>query len=267
MVCTVAEARILDTLIYDHLIIQNPRQETARFHKDVHNEFELLYFLNGNATYIIEDKQYKLKRHDLVIIHPSRYHYIRIDDDSNYERCNLPVPFSALSRELIDRIPRDLEVINCEHHTRIAEIFQKMDDYIELGTDVFLDLFPGLLKEILYNAIYAAEKSAAPTAHVSPIVSQALAYINEHLYTLESIEEISSALFVTENYFFRAFKKQMKISPKKYITNKRLLAAQKRIIAGERPTEVYLACGFHTYIAFYKRYLDFFGYPPSEDKP
>jgi AraC-like DNA-binding protein len=93
---------------------------------------------------------------------------------------------------------------------------------------------------------------------------QALDYINTHLYTVRDVREISSALFVTETYFFRVFKEQMHISPKKYITKKRLLAAERRISAGERPTEVYLQCGFHTYTAFYKRYVDFFGKAPSE---
>jgi transcriptional regulator GlxA family with amidase domain len=58
----------------------------------------------------------------------------------------------------------------------------------------------------------------------------------------------------------------MRISPKKYITSKRLLAAQQLLRAGERPTTVYLKCGFSTYPAFYKRYVEFFGYAPSDER-
>lgn len=253
-------------LRYNHGIYHDPMSEQAHFFEDAHNEYEILFFLRGNATYIVEDKRYKLKRYDLVIIRPSKYHYIQIDGDDDYERYSLLFPLDIIGKALPDRLPNDLEVINCSKMEHIPDLFFKMDTYAAFGEAAFFDLLPGLLKELFYNLIYAKEQTARPTEHVSPIVRQALTYINEHLYTIENIEEISSALFVTETYFFRIFKEQMNISPKKYITSKRLLAAQKRIASGNRPTEVYLKCGFNTYTAFYKRYLDFFGHAPSEER-
>ena len=91
-------------------------------------------------------------------------------------------------------------------------------------------------------------------------------YINENLFTIGDVEEVASALFLAKNYFFRVFKNAMKISPKKYITSKRLLAAQQLLRRGERATSVYLRCGFSTYPSFYKRYVEFFGYAPSEER-
>ena len=251
-------------LLCDRLIYPSPLQHNTSFYRDVHNDCELLLFLRGNATYIIEDKRYKLKHGDLVIIRPSKYHYIQIDGDADYERYDLLFPTSAVGDELLQRLDADREVINCADNTRIMDLFFKMQSYAEYGTEEFLDLFPCLLKELFYNLIHLEEKATRSGTHVSKLIRQALNYINENLYTISDIREISAALFVTETYFFRLFKEQMSISPKKYITRKRLLAAEKQILAGARPTDVYLKCGFNTYPAFYKRYVDFFGRAPSE---
>jgi AraC-like DNA-binding protein len=96
------------------------------------------------------------------------------------------------------------------------------------------------------------------------IIEPAVKYINENLFAINFVSEISDFLFVTETYLFKIFKEQLKISPKKYIVNKRLLVAQKMISSGKKPTEIYVECGFQTYPAFYKRYIEFFGYPPSK---
>ena len=262
MIRRICECRT-EQALYDHLIIRDPRSERERFARDTHNEFELLLFVRGDVTYVIEDRRYKLRRHDLVIIHPSRYHYLQIDGDADYERYNLSFPVEWLAGTPLEGLSEETEVVSCERYERIVGLFEKLDDYVGYGEEAFTELLSSMIRELFYNLLHQTKKTAAPTARVSPLVSSALRYINENLYTLESVEEISSSLYGTEIYFFRAFKKEMKISPMRYVTNKRLLAAQKRIDAGERPTDVYLQCGFNTYTAFYKRYVEFFGLPPS----
>ena len=47
---------------------------------------------------------------------------------------------------------------------------------------------------------------------------------------------------------------------------KRLIYAQKLIVKGQKPSKTYSDSGFSDYSSFYKAYLKFFGYPPSEEK-
>jgi len=56
----------------------------------------------------------------------------------------------------------------------------------------------------------------------------------------------------------------MQISPKRYITAKRLALAQREICSGGKPTEVCLECGFADYSAFYRAYVAHFGKKPSD---
>ncbi len=245
--------------VYNHLTHENPDNKRNNFAKHVHNSFEILLFLSGDATYIIEDKKYKLNPYDLVLVPPSHYHYIHIDSNMDYERFNLLLPYSEICEFVAE-----LNVVNCNDNNIILDLFRKMDRYCEMGEDVIKDLLPGLIKEIFYNLRDLSKHEIAKHQNMSPIILSALNYIKNNLFTIKDIDEISRALFIAPTYFFRIFKEQMKISPKKYITVKRLMTAEKMIKEGKKPTEVYTLCGFSTYTAFYKRYIDYFGISPSK---
>lgn len=262
MAITISQLRH-ENYTYNHVIHQNPTDARNNFARHVHNEFEIILFLEGDATYIIENRRYKLKPYDLVLIPPSRYHYIQIDSNVDYERYDLLFPKEPFLLSL-GRLPDGVDVVGCSQNKIIRDIFTKMDRYSEKGDEVIIDLLPGLIKEILYNVVHSERDSASEPQNMSATVSKALEYINENLFSIKGIEEVSGALFIAPTYFFRIFKEQMKISPKKYITVKRLIAAEKRIREGEKPTDVYIECGFSTYTAFYKRYVDYFGTPPSK---
>jgi AraC-like DNA-binding protein len=123
-----------------------------------------------------------------------------------------------------------------------------------------------LVTELIYSVSIVSRGETARQATVShPILSEALAYINENLLTLKSISEIAERLFVTEGYLFRLFKTELRQTPRRYITDKRLLLARAMILGGERPTDVYAKCGFADYATFYRNYKLFFKRSPSDD--
>ena len=247
--------------IFNHYVFETPKEVQFQIHS--HNACEMIFFLRGNANYVIEDKRYKLKRNDIVLIHPNRYHYIEILDNEPYERYNVMFDDPELLRLAGDLIPEQLETLNCKDSI-IAENFKKTDYYYsKFDEPAFIDLLRSLLKEIIYNLRIHSSENDTP-AIVSPVLSSAIKYINENLFTVERISEISDKLHISETYFFKIFKEQLKISPKKYINDKRLLVAQKLLCSGKRPTEVYLQCGFQTYTSFYKQYMKLFGCSPSQ---
>ena len=63
-------------LHYDHLAIQTPYDKPELFMMHSHNTYELLYFEKGEATYVIENRKYRLHKNDLIFIRPLKYHYI-----------------------------------------------------------------------------------------------------------------------------------------------------------------------------------------------
>ena len=91
-------------IVYRHKKSENVKIGTFSIH--THNTFELIYFLGGNATHVIEDRKYKLKKGDLIIVRPFQHHFIQIDTPGYYERYNIlfdPQKHGVESTSLLDR--------------------------------------------------------------------------------------------------------------------------------------------------------------------
>ena len=253
-----------ETFTYSHNVYQNIKERAFSMHS--HNCYEIILFIRGDATHVIEDRKYKLSKNDLVIIKPFTYHFIQIDGNKPYERFDLLVNADALGIKNTETLINNLEIINISSAPIILELFNKIDYYQStLSQSDFEQVTILLIKELFIN-LSANKEQTKKFSTLSPILSQALNYIAENLFSIKGVAEISKQLSVTESYLFRLFKKELKTSPKKYISDKRLLAAQNMISTGKLPTEVFEKCGFNDYTAFYRSYLKFFGHAPSKER-
>ncbi len=252
-----------DRMFFKHEVSENLPCDTYSMH--THNAYELIYFLDGDATHVIEDRKYKLKKGDLILIRPFRYHFIQIDTPAKYERYDILFDIEKNKVESARLISEDIEVINIAGNTIIEELFRKCDLYYQNSDrDTFEKILSHLLSELFYNISLFPQPFSERTTSLSPFISKALKYTNDNLCTIVGIEEIANHLFVSESYLFRLFQKELHQTPKKYIMEKRLLLAQKRIRDGEKPTAVFEQCGFCDYTTFYRNYIAFFGYSPSD---
>ena len=251
-------------LSYKHHKTEAPPCDAFSMH--THNMFELLYFISGDATHIIEDRKYKLKKGDLILIRPSKYHFIQIDSSATYERYDILFDEKMLGITEASLLPSSAEVINLSSNTIADGLIRKTDYYCEhLPEPEFANVLTLILKELFINLNIVRENIASDYSVVNPLLSKALKYINDNIFTVNGVSEVASALFITESYLFRLFKSELKNTPKKYINDKRLLYAQKLILNGRKPTEVYEDCGFNDYTSFYRSYIKFFGHSPSFD--
>ena len=241
----------------------------SAYAKHAHKMFELLYFVGGDATQIIEDRKHKLKEGDRVLIPPFKYHFIQIDSPSDYERYDILFDEHLVEEENLSWFFNDADVINLNNIPLARGVLQKTDYYYQnLAPDDFLKVMTHLLSELFYILKLTSCKSERdPFVATSPALSKALHYINKNLTTLSDLGEVAEHCFVSDSYLFRLFKKELHQTPKKYINNKRLLLAQSKLVNGEKPTMVYASCGFSDYTTFYRNYIDFFGYPPSKTQP
>ena len=254
-----------DRITYDHQTIETPNRDN--FFQHMHNEYEIIYIVSGDCSYGIEDKVYKLKKNNLILVAPTKYHYIRIDDvQSTYERYDLLIDPLLYADNNIPALP-PFEILDCSNNGLIADVFKRLDYYCgQLDADSFENLFTALIKELVYCIEIQKNDSDIINSFVQvPIMKQVLSYIEQNLCTIEGTKEIADANYISETYLFRLFKKYLKISPHKYINNKRMLMAQKLIKLGERPNAVFEKCGFAGYTTFFKGYVKYFGHSPSSD--
>ncbi len=251
-----------ERMFFKHEISENLPCDTYSMH--THNVCELIYLADGDVTHVIEDRTFKLKKGDLVLIRPFCYHFIRLDSPCRYERYNILFDPDRHHVESAKRLPPDTEVIHLSDNRVAEDIFRRCDLY-RRHTDekTFEEILPHLLSELFYHISIFPHPQSANTSSLSPLISCALKYTNDHLCTLRDVREIADALFVSESYLFRLFKKELHQTPKKYVLEKRLLLAYKMIAEGARPSTVYDRCGFSDYTTFYRNYTAFFGHSPK----
>lgn len=252
-------------LFINHCTLKNPQEKCFDMHS--HNEYELLFLLNGDITELIEDRKYKLKKHDLVLIRPNNYHYIQVDSPEDYDRYVIYFEPKSLGIDNIALLEDATEVYNCRHRPVIIELFKRLDYYQTMMSEEALkDMTCLLLKELLYNLSFANSSNRPILENVHPVVSKALAEINANLLTVKNVSQIAEKLYVTESYLYRIFKRELKTTPYRYITEKRLQIAHSMLAQGLPPTQVYRECGFNDYTSFYRSYVKQFGHAPSNRK-
>ena len=247
-----------DKIIFNYY---NSKGINERVTSDIHSHayFELILFLDGDFTYNVNGTSKPLKRNDLILTPPNTKHCLTPNGKTNYERYNVTFYPSAISDIDVFKVVENASVINVANNEIILNIFKKLDYYCSnLAINDFIEVSHCLLKELFYNLKIVAEQEKEYSTNLSALTKEALSIINNKLFTITSIEEISKDLLVSETYLYRLFKKEMGISPKKYINEKRLLAAQNMLLLGKKPTEIYLYCGFNEYTSFYRNYIDYF---------
>ena len=251
-------------LTYTH--VSRANHDRVGFSAHTHDVCEILFLKSGKINCAIDGTRYDLNRNDLVIIPAFSIHEIRIDDDRNYERFDVLFDSKLVPFPFEEKLPRSLHILNFDGNDSIIGLFDKMDFYCEkLEGDTLRLMLTNLLQEICINILLETKNTKeAIYSQTNPIVSQAIKYIERNLLTLEGIDDICRELFITKSHLHHLFMKHLGITPKKYITSKRLAMAQREISFGAKPTDVYVKCGFSDYSTFYRAYKNQFGRPPSE---
>ena len=249
-------------LYFDHATNDSPAPEQYSPHS--HTLCELIFFKSGSISYSVDGKVYRLSKNSLVISRPFAVHSMIVDGLEPYERYDILFDLSSLPYDILARIPDGMNVLSFEGKNSVAGLFDKLDYYCQkLAEPEKGRILSHIIEEILINAAIEAGESVVPVNRTNEVVSRAIDYIEEHLTTLTGIDELCRELYITRSHLHHLFIQHLNISPKRFITSKRLAMAQREILSGGRPTEVCTRCGFSDYSAFWRAYTAYFGRNPS----
>ena len=160
-----------DGIFYKHETSENLQCNTYSTH--THNMYELIYFVRGNASHIIEDRKYKLKKGDLIFIRPLQYHFIQIDAPTRYERYDILFDVEKHRVESAARIPEHMEVIHLAGNSVIENIFRKCDLYFQNSDrDTFEKILSHLLSELFYHISLFPQTFSPSTTKLSPLITK-----------------------------------------------------------------------------------------------
>jgi AraC-like DNA-binding protein len=236
------------------------------FHRHMHNGYEILYFLRGNAEYIIEGSVYHLKPRDLLFIHPRTFHYLKPLTGAIYERFCIHFPEDKIPPALLPFARESKEIYRIPKGSLLDRFF---DTWAEAERqfseeELRLLLYPSVTSALLSLKHLPEEESVAPIRE-NRTLEQILRYIDEHPEKRLTAETLSAEFYMSTSWIIHTFRKSLGISLMQYIGKKRILYAETRIREGISPTEAAKLCNYESYSTFYRQYKKILGRSPQED--
>ena len=236
---------------------------------EIHPYYEILYYIGGDATFLSEKFQEDLLPGTLLLIPRATYHQFAIRSQNEYTRLVLNFPDIEDTKGLIGSAMTGIRIIR-RPEGRMTDLLKQMCQVVcsespETERSVFL--YGAFLMLFAALKMEDVEITSPRLREEDRLISECICYIEQHFRSKISAEMIARQMNVSVSTLFHCFKKELGTSLYRYITEKRLIYAHKLISAGQKPTKVYLECGYSDYPTFYKAYRKMFGQPPSINIP
>ena len=244
------------------------RMDHQQLKKHIHPYHEILYIMDGVIDYIVEDKQYRLKKGDVLVIDSAKYHYVNNIITPPYKRICFEFISSFVGNdELINDVFKKNPHFSLPVDSPIPEILNLIvNSEMSANSGYSNLLYKSSLRLTLLSLLNLNNDELIAKPNLSKTCNNILTYINENITSINNIEQIAEKFFFSKSYISHVFKQEMKVGIMQYIRHKKILIADKLLKKGKRPTEVAKECGYENYISFYRLYSQHFGKPPSTNK-
>lgn len=231
--------------------------------REIHPYHEILYCTGLNAVLYTDVRQMEIVGDCLFVIPKGYYHFFEVQKGKPFNRLKI-----AISDEAAENIPvsetvasfRKIDAID----GLIAILLKKLCSHLQEEGRAQRNFYVQSAAAMLLAELGACQDSQKNDENCNngPL-QQIVRYLSENLTEDLRIEALARQIGVSPSYIQHTFKREMGISLHRYITQRRMMIARERIAKGEKPTKIYLDCGYKDYSSFYKTYTQFFGYPPS----
>ena len=236
------------------------------YNSHIHNNYELLFFYNGDADYIIGGSIYHLQKNDLLLIKPAVYHHIRILSARPYERIVLNFSESVLLPELVPFVRNTGNFFRVESNSPLKRIMDNLRDASPMFVGDEYDYWlKSSLNQILLNLKYFSSITIKEKITSHSVLEQILLYIDENPTLPLSISFLAEKFNLSQSWIAHSFKNMLGISPSQYINRKKITYAQSLIKMGMPPVQAAETCGYVNYTTFYRQYKKYLEVAPAQD--
>jgi AraC-like DNA-binding protein len=238
-----------------------------------HEELEINFVTRGHATYLLGDRKYELRRHDLVWLFPDQDHVL-LDQSSDYAMWILVFKPELVERASTHAGTQTLRELNptgnfcrrlAEHQsTRLGALYEEV---MAAGND--LDRYnAGLAYALSLSwAAHCASAQLSPFSDVHPCVELAAKLVRDEQENLD-LATLSRRVGLSPSRLSRLFKAQTGVSLSEFRNRRRIERFLELYGAGRRRSlhEAALASGFGSYPQFHRVFKETMGYPPAEHR-
>ncbi len=249
-------------LHYNHNVFYNELPPDEGRH--VHDQDEIIYFLDGDAEYIVEDTVIRLKPRTLLYAPAGSFHFVNHHSLIHYERFCLhlnPKAFGLSSQET----PRSYAYYYLNSNDFLDNLFTNLlraeydlhyDDY-----DMEQFVVSSIKSLLIYLKYLKTEKTLITNNKLSEIIT----CINKNITQPLSARIIAKELFISESNVHHTVSEKLGVTVKYLIDKKKVAYAKRLLREGLPPVKTAERCAYENYSTFYRTYLRFYGHSPLID--
>ena len=230
----------------------------------MHNGYEILYYVRGDAEYVIEGSVYKLTPGTLLFIRPRAFHNLNPLSPAIYERFVIGFPEAKIPYLLRDFAASAKEIYSIPKGSAIDRFFEEWGAAEkEFSAEEIAILLDSAVEKILLHLKYLPEETKPEPIRMNGALEQILHYIDDNLSEKLTAETLAARFFVSSSWITHTIKQTLGLSLMQYISKKRILYAETLMQRGMSPTEAAKECGYDTYTTFYRQYKRHTGHAPK----
>lgn len=250
-----------------------------------HNYLEISYVKQGRGRYYIENKTYDIHEGDIIVVNNIEPHYMEV-----LPPVNMLQPVVMFDPKLIWSSESDMFDFQYlePFFDRSSNFSNKIDSKSDIGREIFRLLteieneytvqpvgYRLMIKaKLLHIITYLIRHCQDSSKQMESIMlkkqklkklESVFEFINRNYSRKVSLEELSSLVFMSPNYFCTFFKDSTGFSPIEYINKLRVAKTIELLKTTDRGIyELSLECGFTNLANFNKIFKRFTGMTPSE---
>ncbi len=245
---------------FDLEYIESEIDQPILWESHCHAKFEIIAVITGDISVMSEEKSFRLKSGQAVIIPPLSYHSVTANEKGSYRRITALFDTSAIPEILRPKfaMSSDTVIFSSSRLEELKDICEKKDHqfYSPLAESLMIQIFYDTLKET----------KNPPQTETDEFLQTVISYIDENLHRKILLDDLAKYTARSKSSFCHLFEYKMNISPKQYILKKRMAMAGKLIDEGVPPTVAAIQVGYENYSNFYRLYRKYTEKSPSKKK-
>lgn len=247
-----------------------------------HNFYELLYVLEGEYSSMVEDRCYRLRKGDFLLINQNIMHKYQYEEGKHDSSKRIILWITPQMLANLSGTGPDLSACfgmggYCAYHFPIyyEEMLQsyllklamtKMQESPDPEMKKQMD--KGLLTLFFTYLNVLCEKEeylfSGEDLISHPLVEQVSAFVEEHMAEKITVDMLADSAHMSKYYFLRKFKEITGVTVHTFVTSKRLIKACEALKNGASVQESCQASGFTEYTVFLRNFRETYGVSPGK---
>ena len=254
-----------DEKFYFHHGMSKRVAETGTSWPHYHSLYEIYFLLEGNCTYIIDNRVYNVRSGDIVIIPEGIIHHTKYDD-INHTRILINCSEKYIPDSLLPGLLSGIYLYRNPFVTEeVKRIFKAVENEYKLK-DKHSDEIISCHTHSLFYLLMRNAGTCLDIDNGNKLIEQAVAYIRENFSADISLSSLAKKFCVSPEHFSRMFKKETGLGFSKYLNSLRLQYAEQLLKTAENIniTRVAENCGFEDSNYFSKKFKEVYGISPKK---